>query len=73
MFEVIQWGILFSVTILVTISLLAVVHLWTELKAMQKSTHTLTYIDPLQQKYGTKPNAEEEAAMNNDNLGNIAL
>jgi len=39
--------------------------LWVEIKAMQKSTHTLTYIDPLTQSFN-KPSAVEEAEMTQD-------
>jgi len=47
--------------------------LWIELKAMKASTHTLTYIDPLQQEFANKPGAKEEAKATADPLGNIAL
>lgn len=39
--------------------------LWVELKAMQKSTHTLTYIDPLQQAFN-KPTKDDEAEIARD-------
>lgn len=52
----------------------ALVQMWIELKAMKASTHTLTYIDPLQQQYAEKPNGpKEEKKMTDDPMGNFAM
>lgn len=45
--------------------------LWIELKAMKQSTHTLTYIDPLQQTFEKAPTTEEQKEMSDFSMDNI--
>lgn len=46
--------------------------LWTEIKAMQKSTHSVTYIDPLSPSQSfQKLTEEEEDKLNKDQFENI--
>lgn len=47
--------------------------LWIELEAMKRSTHTLTYIDPLAQSFSKPPSKDESAKMDESNLGNIGM
>ena len=73
MFEAVV--IVFNVVILIACAVLAVSNakLWVELLAMKSSTHTLTYVDPLQQAFSGKPNAKDDAKASADPLGNIAI
>ena len=60
------------VLVLIALGILAFsnARLWVEMKAMQKSTHTLTYIDPLQQAFN-KPSKDDEAEINKDPFDTI--
>lgn len=60
------------IVLLIAVGILAFsnARLWVEMKAMQKSTHTLTYIDPLQQAFN-KPSKDEEAELAKDPFESI--
>lgn len=42
-----EWFALIALTIQVTVLSAGVFFLWVEVRAMQKSTHTIQYVDPL--------------------------
>jgi len=45
--------------------------LWVEVKAMQKSTHSVQYIDPTKSEEFMKLNESDEKALNKDLFDNI--
>lgn len=71
-----HWLITAVLVIVVLVLAKSNILLWIELKAMKASTHTLTYIDPLQQQYSQKPQPKKETdeiKVTDDPFGNIAL
>lgn len=40
--------------------LITIIHLWTEVKAMQKSTHKIEYVDPWKEFTDEKPPEEKD-------------
>lgn len=72
--EAFQWALLLVLWIIVVFGAVSLVQLWIELKAMKSSTHTLTYIDPLQQTFGKAPDKKTTETMDTEgDLGNIAM
>ncbi len=67
------WGVIVVLAVTVACVAVGLVQCWIELKAMKNSTHQITYIDPLQQQFGKKPDDETVTKMNEDPLGNIGL
>lgn len=57
-------------TIAITISLVATVKLWIEVKAMQRSTHSIQFVDPLKQQFETLTE-EDKKALTGDPFGNL--
>lgn len=58
--------------LIITCAVLAVsnARLWVRFIAMEKSTHTITYIDPLQQQF-QKPSEADVKKMNDTDLDNL--
>lgn len=74
MLEAFHLALTCVLAVVVGVGCVALVQLWIELKAMKASTHTLTYIDPLQQQYSEKPtDPKANKKLTDDPLGNFAM
>jgi len=58
-------------TIINIVYLLITIHLWTELKAMQKSTHQVQYVDPFQEFSKDADPKEEKISEESDLFENV--
>lgn len=60
------------ISVLLVVLLIAVIHLWTEVKAMQKSTHSIQYmpLDTKQQNF-EKVTDELKEKLTEDPFGNL--
>lgn len=74
MLEAFHLALTCVLVVVVGVGAVSLVQLWIELKAMKASTHTLTYIDPLQEHYSKKStDPKEQKKMTDDPLGNFAM
>lgn len=63
-------AVVFVLAIAVPILAVSNAKLWVKIIAMEKSTHTLTYIDPMQQQF-QKPTKADVEAMTDTDLNNL--